>query len=138
MSQPVHRSSQWLTAEQSSREYRAEAEQLHLGGNWAWPARPVREHGPGGEAVRYEKGYGKASAQFFWYCSWATRTVDDALPIEARRAALTKALKLRHMYYYRVTLDDRNKRHVDEILDAARAGQMRPMAQDVGVNCADL
>lgn len=127
----------WITADVVAEEYDDRAAQLTLGPGGVWPADPTPPDEFDGEPVRYQVGYGRRQAEFHWYCSWATAAVADEASPQQRRRALREAVRIREMRYYTASLNQRNQRFFDRVLDHALAGDLTPLARDVRLNCGD-
>lgn len=124
-----------LSPKETTREYRAEAASLRLAPGWTWPARPIRSVAFDGRGIMYEKGYGTQAADYYWYCSWAGRALDQAVGSSARREAVAEALRIRDKYYFETALAPVSRPAFDAVLDSAAAGDLRGLRRDYQLNC---
>lgn len=124
-----------LTPAQAAAEYRAEAAGLTLAPTWRWPASPIGETGPDGAGVVYEPGYGRQSADYYWFCSWASRVVAGRVTEAQRRQALDRLVGIRGTYYYTNALDPESKPFFDQVLTSATLGDLSALRRDVQLNC---
>lgn len=124
-----------LSPRETTHDFRAEAASLRLAPGWRWPAQPIRSTAPDGRGVKYEKGYGKQAADYYWYCSWGTRAADPKTGGIARKAALENVLAVRDTYFYRTSLAAVSKPAFDRILTSAERGDLRGLRRDVVLNC---
>jgi hypothetical protein len=119
----------------TTREYRAEATSLRLAPGWRWPVSPVPRVASDGRGIRYEKGWGKQAADYYWYCSWTSRAVDPALSAAGRKNALEQVLSIRDKYYFTTALAPNSKPLFNQVLKKAAAGDVRALRRDYELNC---
>jgi hypothetical protein len=124
-----------LSLQGTTREYRAEAASLRLAPGWTWPRAPVRRTAADGRRVRYERGWGTQAADYYWYCSWASRVLDRNIDASQRRDALERVLSIRDKYFYRTSLAPNSKPVFDDVLKKAAAGDVRALRKDYELNC---
>jgi hypothetical protein len=124
-----------LSPKQTTRDFRVEAASLRLAPGWRWPAAPILSVAPDGRGINYEKGYGNQAADYYWYCSWASRLTNSKISGSARRAALENVLSIRDKYYYTTSLASVSKPAFDRVLTSAEEGDLRGLRRDVRLNC---
>jgi hypothetical protein len=130
-----------LTAAQTRAEYWQEAKTLTLAPGWKWPADSPQatgildnDPGDGGRNV-YERGFGRAWADDYWFCSWKGHLVSADLSDTERDQALTEAEKIRNTHRYRNGSEPAARAADDRILKKARLGDYSEMREDVRLNC---
>ena len=124
----------FLLPEQVVAEYRAEAALLVLAPGWEWPVSPLAPV-PDGTSIMYEEGWGKNQADFYWFCSWASRTVDLQLPADARQQALENVLSLQSKYFFTNGLSADSKAFYVRMLRNAADGDMDELRGYYELNC---
>jgi hypothetical protein len=124
-----------LSLQGTTREYRAEAASLRLAPGWSWPSAPVRRRAADGRAVRYERGWGTQAADYYWYCSWASRVLDRKLGRSERRDALAHVLDIRNKYFFKTALAGVSKPAFNHVLNSAAADDVRGLRRDYELNC---
>jgi hypothetical protein len=124
-----------LSPDGTADEFRAEAAGLELAPGWTWPAQPVAAVADDGRGIMYEKGWGRQAADYYWYCSWASRTLDPRLAEAERRAALGHVLEVRTTYYFKTALAPVSRPAFEEILMSAEQGDVRKLRRDYELNC---
>jgi hypothetical protein len=124
-----------LSLQGTTSEYRAEAASLRLAPGWTWPRAPVRRTAADGRAVRYERGWGTQAADYYWYCSWASRVLDRNLGASERRDALAHVLDIRDKYFFKRALAPVSKPAFDQVLKSAAADDLRGLRRDYELNC---
>lgn len=117
-------------------EYRTEASELELPPGMRWPSRlGFPTTGPDGAPMRYEPGYGRGRADFFWLCAWA-RVVAAGSTVDVREHALVTASWLTKLYFFTTALDAAGRRDISSALSAARHGRVGPLNQYAAASCA--
>ena len=124
-----------LSARETLQEYRAEAATLTLAPGWTWPVAPIEDRAADGETIIYEPGFGRQAADFYWYCSWASRAIDRRLTASARTEAVDRVVSIRDKYYYTTSLAPESRPAFDELLANAERGRMTGLRRDYAVNC---
>jgi hypothetical protein len=124
-----------LSLQGTTREYRAEAASLRLAPGWTWPRAPVRRTAVDGRAVRYERGWGTQAADYYWYCSWASRATDPRVGTAERRSALEQVLAIRDKYFFKTALAAVSRPAFDRVLEQAERGDVRGLRRDYELNC---
>lgn len=123
------------TPKRATAEYRTEAAALTLAPGWRWPAAPLAKTGPDGRGMMYERGFGKQAADHYWYCSWASRALDEQVAPTDRAQALTTAVGLRKTFYFTTGLAPASRPFVDGFLTRAEHGDLSGLRRDVRLNC---
>jgi hypothetical protein len=124
-----------LSLQGTTREYRAEAASLRLAPGWTWPRAPVRRTAGDGRGVRYERGWGTQAADYYWYCSWASRATNPRVDASERRSALEQVLAIRDKYFFKTALAPVSRPAFDHVLDQAVGGDVRGLRRDYELNC---
>ena len=124
-----------LSLQGTTREYRAEAASLRLAPGWTWPRAPVRRKAADGRGVRYERGWGTQAADYYWYCSWASRAIDPRVGASERRSALEQVLAIRDKYFFKTALAPVSRPAFDQVLEQAKRGDVRGLRRDYELNC---
>ncbi|HLN63817.1 MAG TPA: hypothetical protein VK464_20035 [Symbiobacteriaceae bacterium] len=124
-----------LTPERATAEYRTEAASLTLAPGWTWPSSPIPTRAPDGNEVRYEKGFGTQAADFYWFCSWASRALDPQLPEAEGQQALKNLPSIRTKYWYTKSLVAVSKPDFDQMMNEAVAGNLSDMRRFYELNC---
>lgn len=125
-----------LSPEETLEEYRIEAESLTLAPGWEWPESPVLSKAPDGNDIMYERGWGKQEADFYWFCSWISRTIDPQLSKTEQQKALKNVLSIRTKYFYTTALADESKPFFDQMLQKASDGNMEDLKEYYELNCS--
>jgi hypothetical protein len=118
------------TAEQ---EYRAEAETLRLPSTQVWQAHPLAATDQG-SPVWYQAGFGRQTADRYWFCRWAAVAAAAASPA-VRSNAVTTLQQMLHLYYYTTALDVPSRPQLVRELTSARHGDLRELRNDLRLNC---
>jgi hypothetical protein len=124
-----------LSPKQTTIEYRAEAASLRLAPGWTWRAAPVRSLAADGRGIMYEPGWGRQAADYYWYCSWTSRALDQRVGASDRRQALENVLSIRKKYYFTTALAPISRPAFDRVLSEAALGDLRGLRRDYEINC---
>jgi hypothetical protein len=125
-----------LTPGEAVAEYQAESKTLALAPGWKWPADPAFDPtGPDGKPMYYQRGYGKAQAGFYWYCSWSR--VYLAAQGQARDDAWTQVVKVRDTYYYKVAMLPPDQAEFESGLTKAGLGDLTQFTEVITLNCPE-
>jgi hypothetical protein len=124
-----------LSLQGTTREYQAEAASLRLAPGWTWPRAPVRRTAADGRGLRYERGWGTQAADYYWYCSWASRAIDPRVGASERRSALEQVLAIRDKYFFKTALAPVSRPAFDQVLEQAKRGDVRGLRRDYELNC---
>jgi hypothetical protein len=125
----------FLSPKQTTREYRTEAASLSLAPGWTWPKAPVQSVGPDGRGRVYEAGWGMQAADYFWYCSWASRVIDQGISASDRSKALKQVLSIREKYFFTTALAPNSRPVFDQLLINAELGDGSGLRRDYELNC---
>src|SRR6185437_6395868 len=118
------------TAEQ---QYRAEASTLRLPAAQVWQAHPLASTDQG-SPVWYQDGFGRQTADRYWFCKWAAVAASTANPT-VRRDAVTTLQAMLRLYYYTTALDVPSRPQLVRELTSAQRGDLRELRNDLSLNC---
>lgn len=122
-----------ISRAEADAEYWSEAAQLTLAPGWNWPASPPF---PEFEKVTtHVRGWGKTEADYYWFCSWASRAVDPELPAVERQEALENVLAIQTKYYFTDGMDDDAKSSFVRMLQNAVEGDADELGEFYRLNC---
>jgi hypothetical protein len=118
------------TAEQ---EYQAEAKTLRLPAAQAWQAHPLVATDQG-SPVWYQSGFGRQTADRYWFCRWAAVAAGTASSA-VRGDAVATLQQMLHLYYYTTALDVPSRPQLVRELTSAQHGDLRELLNDLRLNC---
>lgn len=123
----------YLPAAMTTREYFAESRDLALSPGAAWPAHPI-EYVRGHVPMFYEKGFGRQSADFYWFCSWA-RSAVNARDAAIRDQAMLIMPEIMRLPYYTSTLPKVGRIMLQKAISTAERGSMSKLVTEIDTNC---
>lgn len=126
-----------LSPKQTVVEYRKEESSLMLAPGWKWPGYPVRSHGPNGQDIVYQEGWGKQAADLYWFCSWTGRAVNPKLSETERQQALKKLPLIQTKYFYTTSLVPVSKPPFNQMLRSAEDGNLKSLRGFYEANCSN-
>ena len=96
----------------------------------------LRTGAPPPRAPRREAhSWGTQAADYYWYCSWASRVLDRNVGASERRAALEHVLDIRAKYFFKTALAPVSKPAFDQVLKSAATDDLRGLRRDYELNC---
>lgn len=118
------------TAEQ---QYRTEATTLQLPAGKSWQAHPLAATDQG-SPVWYQDGFGRQTADRYWFCRWAAVAAAATSPA-VRSGAVTTLQGMLHLYYYTTALDVPSRPQLVRELTSAQHGDLKELLNDLQLNC---
>lgn len=130
-------SGDWVSADETTKEYFDEAKTLQLAPGWRWPTDPgYLDTADDGKKIVYGSGAGRVDAAWYWHCSWA-RTYFSATDETLRRTAFREVLRLRESAFYRLGLAPDDQAARDRVLKAAEQGDTSMLHLIIDRNCPE-
>lgn len=126
-----------VSVSDAMRELRQEELALpHLAPGWSWRNTPTfSAKGPDGAPVNYERGYGRAWAGSYWFCSWATAYSNAPAGTSAERRATREMQKVRSTYFYKESLLAQDRNYIDGIAKSAEEHHRSEVKQFAKASC---
>jgi hypothetical protein len=117
----------------AEREYTAEASTLRLPAARTWQSHPLKST-DGGSPVWYQVGFGRQTADRYWFCGWAA-VAAGTTHADVRRSAVATLQKMLHLYYYTTALAVPSRPQLVRELTSAQRGDLRELVNDLRLNC---